>query len=89
MKEKIVIRGELDFYPSAEKAFAMLLTRYKRVCLCFGAKMTAETAEGSARGSHGSSQKKKKAISKLITIHSTQSGMQLTILLTGDLLSKL
>lgn len=33
--------------------------------------------------------KKKKAISKLITIHSTQSGMQLTILLTGDLLSKL
>lgn len=31
----------------------------------------------------------KKAISKLITIHSTQSGMQLTILLTVDLLFEL
>lgn len=56
------------------------------VRLCFGAKMTVEKADWNAKGLHGSSQNKTttttKAISKLTTIHSAQSGMQLTIRLT-------
>lgn len=44
------------FYPSAEKTFVMGLTRYISVfvLLC----QNVEKADGSAKGSHGSSQKK-------------------------------